>query len=145
MKISYCTPLLLIFLIFISCGDKNGEASTTKNTEENIFDEKGAQSIQKDSVIYYNGLQNEINANFGEYFGFVFEADGQELQWQLESDIVSELYYVAESFEADIDSPKKEANGKQYFTFHALKAGNAKVSFKEKNSNKIKTIQIHIQ
>lgn len=134
---------LALLLLFSSCGKET--KSDIASNEDELVNALKPQSIVKDSFTYYNGLQKNIAVNYGEYFGFVFEADGQELEWEMSSAIDPNIAYVAESYEPEVDTEDAPANGKHYFTFHALTKGKAKLKFKSKNSKDIRTIHITIQ
>ena len=134
---------LAFLLVFSSC--RKETKSDIALNEDDLVNAVKPQSIVKDSFTYYNGLQKNIDVDYGKYFGFVFEADGQELEWEMESAIDPNIAYIAESYEPEVDTEEAKGNGKHYFTFHALYKGKAKVKFKAKNSKDVRTIHITIK
>lgn len=140
----YLNFISLVLLIMFSSCRKETKNEVALN-EDDLVNAVKPQSIVKDSFTYYNGLQKNINVNYGEYFGFVFEADGQELEWEMESAIDPNIAYVAESYEPEVDTEEAKANGKHYFTFHALSKGKAKIKFKAKHAKEVRTIHITIK
>lgn len=143
MKFISSVGLFSLILFLNSCSDKKVENEDNVSKVEALLDADQPQSLVKDSFTYYNGLQKVITIPSGEYFGFVFEADDQNLMWTLDQSIGNELAYISESFEPILN--KSEKNGKQYFTFKAERKGKTKLQFKAKNSSDLKSIEIHIQ
>lgn len=142
MSLNLKCVLFISFIGLISCGEKTKNELNTN--EDEVVDSTSPQSFVKDSVTYYNGHQKKIDVKYGEYFGFVFETDVQELEWVIDVAIDDHLAYIAESYEPELNATNELTNGKQYFTFSALKAGKAKLKFKTKDSKEVKTIQINI-
>ena len=136
---------LLIPILFISCGNKADTLNEVETNEEELLATNEAKSIVKDSITFYNGNQKRIDVDFGHYFGFLFEADQQDLQWELVPPINDKIAYVSESFEPEVDSENQKANGKQYFVFSALKSGQSTIKFKSKKTQEVKSIQINIK
>ena len=145
MNITYKILALFALITFNACGNNADNSNEVETSEEELLDTNEAKSIIKDSITFYNGNQKSIDVNFGHYFGFLFEADQQDLQWELVPTINHQIAYISESFEPEVDSENQKANGKQYFLFHALKSGQSTIKFKSIKTQEIKTIQIKIK
>lgn len=145
MKFNFWTFVIVASIAFVSCGDNKSDNSDSTSSEEAILETEQAQSFVKDSFTYYNGHQKKVDVIIDQYFGFVFKADGQNLQWELDPKIGDNLVYVSEIYEPELDKPETKSDGKQYFTFQAAKKGHTKLKFKSKISNETKTIHIHVK
>ncbi|HEY4540397.1 MAG TPA: hypothetical protein VIG94_10355 [Faecalibacter sp.] len=143
-KNNYNTWIVLSLLIFISCG-KNKKQNTVTSNESQLINSEKPESIIKDSVTYYNGNQKVIEITEGEYFGFMFETNGQQFNWRMENAIDDSYHYVSESYEPQPDHVEEVSNGIQLFTFKSLKKGKTKIVFQSKDSKEKKIIQIHIK
>lgn len=143
MKKSIWLIVACSFLFVNSCKEKT--KNSVSQNEDEIVDSKAPLSVVKDSITYYNGNQKQINLKYGTYFGFVFETKGQELVWKMDPKMDDNISYISESYIPEVDTPEKKSNGKQYFTFTALKSGKAKVTFRTKDGKAKKTIVIHIK
>lgn len=143
-KNNYNTWIVLSLLIFISCGNNKKQNTVTSNESQLINSEK-PESIIKDSITYYNGNQKVIEITEGEYFGFMFETNGQQFNWRMENAIDDSYHYIAESYEPQPDHVEEVSNGIQLFTFKSLKKGKTKIVFQSKDSKEKKIIQIHIK
>lgn len=136
---------LLLLFCFFSCGNTNEDVNNNANEIEDLFDTKQASSIKKDSIVYYNGNQQAIDVNVGEKFGFIFEADQQDLLWNLASNMDQHILYLSEMYEPNFNSDNSLGNGLQLYTFSAISKGNSKLVFNSKNDKEKKSIQIHIK
>ena len=145
MKLNYWTFIIAASLAFISCGEKDSEKSNSATTEEAMLETEKPQSLIKDSFTYYNAQQKKVDVVTDQYFGFVFKAEGQDLQWQLDPNIGANLAYVSEVYEPELDLEDSKSDGKQYFTFQAAKKGESKLKFISKVTQDTKTINIHIK
>ena len=141
----YFLIITQISILLFSCGNKADNSNEVETNEEELLDTKEAKSIIKDTITFYNGNQKKIEVDFGHYFGFLFEADQQDLQWELVPPMNHQIAYVSESFEPEVDSDNQKANGKQYFVFSALKSGQSTIKFKSKKTQEVKSIQINIK
>lgn len=136
--------MVFVVLCSTSCSKKPTKNTVTSNESQLVNSEK-PESMIKDSITYYNGNQKTIELEVGEYFGFMFETEAQELLWKLSSDIDQSFEYVSESYEAQVDNENEKSNGIQLFTFKTLKKGKTKITFKSKNSKEVKSIHITIK
>ena len=144
MKLRLETIALSLFLILTACS-KDEQKNDKEINSDAIVNADEPQSFVKDSFTYYNGLQKNITINSGDYFGFVFEADQQDLLWKFDQSLGRELAYVSESFEPVLEAKEKSENGKQYFTFKAEGKGKTKLQFRGKNANDLRVIEVNIQ
>lgn len=145
MKFNFWILSIITSLFFVSCGKKDSEKSISASTEEAMLETEKPQSFIKDSFTYYNAHQKKVDVEQDQYFGFVFKAEGQDLQWQMDPKIGDNLSYVSEVYEPELDQQEAKVDGKQYFTFQAAKKGKTKLKFISKVSNDTKTINVHIK
>ena len=142
MKWSIIFSYLLIGCLFVSCSNKE---SKQEKEENKVLKAEMPESFERDSFTYYNGNQKKIDLTLDQYFGFGFMAEGQELEWELDSALSPNLTYISEVYEASADTKKKTEDGKQFYTFQAKKAGTAQLKFKSRLTNQLKVIEINIK
>lgn len=62
----------------------------------------------------------------------------------MDSKLDDNISYISESYIPEVDTPENKSNGKQYFTFTALKSGKGKVTFRSKDGKLKKTVIVNI-
>lgn len=145
MKYKFLVYTFFGLIFFTGCNGNENKLSEEEKKENELLDTEEAKSVVKDSIIYFNGNQKTIELNENQYFGFLFEADDQNLEWVLDPSIDQNLAYVSESYEPEFGNEKKKLNGKQFFTFQTLKKGKSTVKFVSKNKEMSKLIEIVIK
>jgi len=135
----------LLFIGIMTVTSCNNKDSVENSEQEKVMDSNEAKSFIKDSITYYNGNQEQINLKQGEYFGFAFEADSQDLGWKMDPKLSSGVTYISESYEPVVQKREDLNNGAQYFTFQALEKGTSTFTFQAKKSDIKKSIKVNIQ
>ena len=132
----------LLLFTFFSCKSAN-EDKEDLNTSDS-FITNNQDLILKDSVTYYNSQQKTLNINYTDYFGFMFDADDQDLEWKLDPSINQNVFYVSEVYEPNLNVEELPLKGKQFFTFQALKKGKANLKFLSSKTNEFRTVEVII-